>query len=204
MFASDNDITGDATLSAGTIRVGSDRALGSGVLTLSGGTIASAIASTRGLSHPVAFGGDVAIGDATGTGAMVFHGGVDLGGGTRSLTTVTDTTLTGTIGNGGLTKFNAGKLTITGASALPGPTTVSAGRLAVNGALDDSSVMILAAAEVGGWGRRPRRCSPAWPVVSWCGGERREPRSTSWTPTYREAAGTPRGIHTSSGGARSP
>ena len=152
VFTSDNDWTGGATLAAGTIRVGSDGALGSGSLALNGGTIASANASARSLANSIAFGGDAAIGDGTGTGAMTFDGGVDLGGGTRSLTTVADTTLSGTIGNGGLTKLGAGRLTLTATSTYAGVTTVSAGRLSVNGALGDSPVMALVAAELGGSG----------------------------------------------------
>ncbi|MFM8954018.1 MAG: autotransporter-associated beta strand repeat-containing protein, partial [Planctomycetaceae bacterium] len=152
VFTSANDWTGGATLAAGTIRVGADGARGSGSLALNGGTLASADASARVLSNPVAFGGDVAIGDGTGPGAMTFSGGVDLGGGTRSLTTVADTTLSGTISNGGLTKLGAGRLTLTGTSTYTGVTTVSTGRLAVNGALGDSPVMVLVAAELGGSG----------------------------------------------------
>ncbi|MFM7206305.1 MAG: autotransporter-associated beta strand repeat-containing protein [Planctomycetaceae bacterium] len=152
VFTSANDWTGGATLSAGTIRVAADGALGSGSLELNGGTLASANASARVLSNPVAFGGDVAIGDGTGTGAMTFSGGVDLWGGTRSLTTVADTTFSGTLGNGGLTKAGAGRLTLTGTSTFTGPTTISAGRLSVNGILGDTPVAVAAAAELGGSG----------------------------------------------------
>lgn len=152
VFTSANDWTGGTALAAGTIRVGADGALGSGSLALTGGTLASANASARGLSNPVAFGGDAAIGDGTGTGAMTFSGGVDLGGGTRSLTTAADTTFSGTISNGGLTKLGAGRLTLAGTSTFTGPTTVAAGRLAVNGALGESPLMVLAAAELGGSG----------------------------------------------------
>ena len=152
VFTSDNDRTGRTTLSAGTIRVGTDGALGSGTLSLDGGTIASAGASARALWNRVIFGGDVAIGDGTGTGAMTLGGEVDLGGGTRSLTTVVDTTLSGTIGNGGLTKLGAGRLILTASNTYTGTTTISAGRLSVNGALSDSPVMVLAAAEFGGSG----------------------------------------------------
>jgi autotransporter-associated beta strand protein len=152
VFASDNSWTGGATLAAGTIRVGTDGALGSGSLSLTGGALTSADASARVLSNPVAVGGDVAIGDGTGTGAMTFSGGVDLGGGTRSITTVVNTTFSGTISNGGLTKLGAGRLTLTATSTYTGVTTVSTGRLAVNGALGDSPVMVLVAAEFGGSG----------------------------------------------------
>jgi autotransporter-associated beta strand protein len=152
VFTSDNSWTGGATLAAGTIRVGTDGALGSGSLSLTGGTLTSADASARVLSNPVAVGGDVAIGDGTGTGAMTFSGGVDLGGGMRLITTVVNTTFSGTISNGGLTKLGAGRLTLTATSTYTGVTTVSTGRLAVNGALGDSPVMVLVAAEFGGSG----------------------------------------------------
>ena len=152
VFTSDNGWTGGTRLSAGTIRVGTDGALGSGTLSLSGGTIASAGASARALPNPVAFSGDVAIGDGTGTGAMVFGGGVDLGASTRSITTVVDTTISGTIANGGLTKLGAGRLSLSVDNTYTGSTTVSAGRLSVNGALGSTAVTVAGGAGLGGSG----------------------------------------------------
>ncbi|NBV45409.1 MAG: hypothetical protein EBR86_07150 [Planctomycetia bacterium] len=110
-LAGPNAYSGTTNLQAGTIRAGSDGAFGSGTLDLDGGTLASDGAGARSFSNPVAIGGNVTFGDGTGTGAVTLAGAVDLGGATRSLTTVADTTVSGTISNGGLTKLGAGTLT---------------------------------------------------------------------------------------------
>lgn len=147
-----NGFSGAATLSAGTIRVGHDGALGSGSLGLNGGTLASDSATSRTLSNAVAVGGDFTVGDGTGTGAVGFGGGVNLGGATRSITTVADTTFSGAISNGGLTKLGAGKLTLSGSSTYSDPTTVQAGTLALSGTLANSAVTVNGGAVLSGNG----------------------------------------------------
>lgn len=113
-----NTFTGDATLSAGTVQVGNDSALGSGNLVLNGGTLASDSTTARTLANTGAtIGGDVTLGDTTDNGPLTLTGNVNLNTGTRVLTTESDTTIAGSITNGSLTKEGAGTLTLTGSNS---------------------------------------------------------------------------------------
>jgi len=152
VFTSDNSWSGGTNLTGGTLRAGTNSALGTATLSLSGGTIASADSSARTFSNAVTLGGDVTVGDGTGTGAVTFSGATNLGGATRAITTVADTTFSGVISNGGLTKLGAGTLVLTAADTYAGATTVSAGKLLVNGTLVNSAVTVGNSAALGGNG----------------------------------------------------
>ena len=152
VFTSANDWTGGTNLTGGTIRAGADGALGTGTLSLAGGTIASADSSARAFTNAVTVGGDVTVGDGTGTGAVTFNGATNLGAATRAITTVADTTFSGVISNGGLTKLGGGTLVLTAANTYAGATTVSAGKLVVNGSLANSTVTVGSGGALGGSG----------------------------------------------------
>jgi len=152
VFTSANSWSGGTNLTGGTLRAGTDGALGTGTLSLSGGTIASADSSARAFTNAVAVGGDVTVGDGTGTGAVTFSGATNLGAATRAITTVADTTLSGVISNGGLTKLGGGTLVLTAANTYAGATTVSAGKLVVNGSLANSTVTVGSGGALGGSG----------------------------------------------------
>jgi autotransporter-associated beta strand protein len=129
-----NTFGGGATLSAGTLRVGNDAALGTGAFTISGGVLASDSASARVLTNTIIMGGNVQIGDATGTGALTLSN-IDLGTTTRTLTVSNTTTVAGAITNtGGLTKAGVGTLTLSGNNTYSGNTTISAGSIRLNNA----------------------------------------------------------------------
>ena len=148
VFSSANSWTGGTTLSAGTIRFGDDAALGTGAVALNGGTIASANSSARVLSNAVNVGGDVTVGDAVGTGSVTIAGAVSLGGANRTLTTVANTTLSGAVSNGSLTKAGAGTLAVTGTASLTGTTSVNAGALSIasGGSLASTSINVASGA----------------------------------------------------------
>jgi len=152
VLSGSNAYSGTTVLSAGTIRAGDDSALGTGQLALNGGTFAASDSTARTFANAITVGGDVAFGDASGTGALTFSGNADLGGGIRTLTTAADVTVSGTIGNGSLTKTGAGTLTLSGNNTYTGTTAVTAGKLLVNGALASSTTSISAAAVLGGSG----------------------------------------------------
>ncbi|MFZ4733842.1 MAG: beta strand repeat-containing protein, partial [Pirellulales bacterium] len=141
--------SGSTAITGGTIRAGADGALGTGTLSLAGGTIASADSTARTFTNGVTVGGDVTVGDGTGTGAVTFSGATNLGGATRAITTVADTTFSGVISNGGLTKLGPGTLVLTAANTYAGATTVSAGKLLVNGQITSATTSVAALAARG-------------------------------------------------------
>ncbi|MBL9163075.1 MAG: autotransporter-associated beta strand repeat-containing protein [Planctomycetaceae bacterium] len=106
-----SDYPGDVFLTAGTIAVGSNTALGTGPLTVDGGTLRSEGAA-RTIGNVVTIGTTAALG-----------GSLDL-------------TLTGAIsGAGSLIKSGSGRLTLSAVSNYSGTATVDAGALAVNGSI---------------------------------------------------------------------
>ncbi|MEO5712092.1 MAG: autotransporter-associated beta strand repeat-containing protein [Luteolibacter sp.] len=144
-----NDAT---TLSAGTIQVGNNNALGTGVVALNGGTLSSDSTTPRTLANSITFGGDVTLGNGTQTGALALSGSVDLGDATRQITTSSNLTLSGSIGNGGLTKTGSGTLTLSGTNSYTGPTSVTAGKLVVNGSLANTTTTVGSGATLAGTG----------------------------------------------------
>jgi autotransporter-associated beta strand protein len=135
--------TGGTTLQQGTLQVRSGSALGTGGLTINGGTLASVV-SPRTLANNVTVGGNFTLG---GSGqAITLNGTMDLGGGTRIITTANSATLGGIISNGGITKQGAAALTLTAANTYTGATTVSAGSLIIGatGSVGSSSVLDVA------------------------------------------------------------
>ncbi|MFM7107970.1 MAG: beta strand repeat-containing protein, partial [Planctomycetaceae bacterium] len=126
-----NTYTGTTRLSAGILRAGDNAAFSTSTLALNSGTLASDGATARSFSNNVVFGGDVAFGDATGTGALNFSGTVNLGSGTRGLTTVVSTTFSGAVTNGNLTKAGAATLALTNAGNSFGALTVNTGTVSI-------------------------------------------------------------------------
>jgi autotransporter-associated beta strand protein len=137
-----NTFSGGTTLSAGTLSVGNNSALGSGALTINGGTL-SATGGSRTVANSVSVGGDFVIGGAS---ALTLTGNINLGGGTRTIT-VNNTATTTFSGNitepwySGITKAGSGELVLSGTNTFTAPTTVSAGTLtlASNSALGASN-----------------------------------------------------------------
>jgi fibronectin-binding autotransporter adhesin len=125
-----NTYSGGTTLSAGTLTLGNNSALGSGGLTINGGTIA-ATGGSRTLANNVTVGGDFAIG---GSSALTFNGTINLGGGTRTITVnnTAATTFAGSVTEpwySGLNKAGSGELILSGSNTFSAPVTVSDGTL---------------------------------------------------------------------------
>ncbi len=126
------NFTGGTTLSAGTIRVGNDTALGTGALNLNAGTLASSSGTARALANNIVLGGNLALADGTGTGALSFSGTVDLGAASRTLTVSNTSTFSGIVSGAagsGLAKAGAGTLILSGANSFDGAVAVNAGAL---------------------------------------------------------------------------
>lgn len=119
-----NNYTGGTTLTAGVLALGHDAALGSGSLTLAGGTLQSE-GSPRAISNPVLFAADTSI---NGTDDLTLAGPVDLGGAARIVRpgTTARFTFANTVSNGSLT-VQSGRLTLAGNNTFNGLTVGSAG-----------------------------------------------------------------------------
>jgi len=130
-----NGYTGTTTLDGGRIRVGNDLALGTGAITLNGGTISSDSTTARVLGNTgvLTFGTALTIGDATDTGALTFASPTAMLTGDLALTLASDATITSAIGDDlvgyGFTKLGSGTLTLSGTSTFSGTVSLDAGRV---------------------------------------------------------------------------
>jgi autotransporter-associated beta strand protein len=144
-LAAGNSYSGGTTLPIGTVDVGTNSALGTGTLALTGGTLQSD-GPALSLANTINLGGNVTLG---GSANLTFSGATTLTG--NSTVTVTNkglTTLAGAIGETGgpqsLSKAGSGKLVLAGANSYSGGTTLSAGTLtvAVSGALGTGTLIL--------------------------------------------------------------
>ena len=113
-----NDYTGGSTLSAGTVLVGNDAALGAGTVTLAGAVLASDSAAPRTLANAVSILADTTLGTGSSSGALTLAGPVYLGGIAHELTLENNVALTGPVSNGGISKSGAGTLTLDNAGTV--------------------------------------------------------------------------------------
>jgi autotransporter-associated beta strand protein len=147
-----NSYDGGTDLQAGTVRLANNDSIGSGAITFSGGTLASASNESRAITNNLVFNGSATIGDGSNTGAFLFLGSRnDLGGLTRTITTNVSTTVSnGLVGTGGLIKTGLESLTLRGASSFTGDTAVQRGRLVLDGTLASRNVTVAGGASFGG------------------------------------------------------
>ena len=128
-----NDYTGGSTLSAGTVLVGNDAALGAGTVTLAGAILASDSAAPRTLANAVSIIADTTLGTGPANGALTLAGPVDLGGIAHGLTLENNVALTGPLSNGGISKSGAGTLTLDNAGTVLSDTIwINAGKVTLN------------------------------------------------------------------------
>lgn len=125
-----NSYAGGTALNAGQLRLGTDAALGSGPITISGGTLSSDGANARNISNPLKVSGAATLGHATDNGALAFTAPVDLGNAGRTITVNSDVTFANGATNGTLlAKVGTGKLTISGVVNYSGASDVQNGTL---------------------------------------------------------------------------
>ncbi|MEI6239687.1 MAG: autotransporter-associated beta strand repeat-containing protein [Planctomycetia bacterium] len=169
-----NTNSGGVTLQAGSqVVVGNDSAgpagaptsgvFGTGVLTLSGGSLRSTTGAARTVGNAVNVTADTTFFSAgyNTDKSLTFTGPVTLSGGSRTFTVDTTgtgnpaTIFSGAIGDGGngygLTKAGVGMLVLDGSSTYTGATSVAAGSLVVNGSIL-SAVALSGSTSLGGRG----------------------------------------------------
>jgi len=131
-----------ASASTGSVGLITSSAIGTGTLTLNGGTLSSGSVTSRTLLNAAIIGGNVILGDAANNGKLTFSSDVDLGGSARTLTTASAINFDGVVSNGGINKAGAGTLTLGGNSTYTGGTTVEGGTLLVStgGSIAQSSL----------------------------------------------------------------
>ena len=138
-----NTYSGGTTLAAGTLAVGNAGALGSGVLTITGGVLDAAAPLTLS-ALPQDWNGDFAFGGSNRLNAGI---GVVTLGGNRTVTVNGPSALTigGPIGDNGagygLTKAGAGTLVLAGSNTYSGSTTVNGGALVVDQSGNNSGAL---------------------------------------------------------------
>ena len=141
---SGNTYAGGTVLSAGILEYTAPGALSTGQITVNGGEL-TARGGGGNLANNFVITGNVQLG-RTGIGSgMGISGTVDLGSGTRILTTPgVNLAISGVISNGGLTKAGASTLTLTGTNTYTGTTTVNEGTLAVDGdAIPNTGTLVI-------------------------------------------------------------
>jgi autotransporter-associated beta strand protein len=117
-----NTYTGDTTLNAGSIVLGNDDALGTGILNIAGGALVTNSAA-RQLDNNISVTGDFAIEESVAGDLLTLNGAVALNGGTHTVSVNTDSaTFNGSITNGTLVKDGAGDLDLGSSLAMDGLT----------------------------------------------------------------------------------
>ena len=132
-----------ASASTGSVGLITSSAIGTGTLTLNGGTLSSGSVTSRTLLNAAIVGGNVILGDAANNGKLTFSADVDLGGSARTLTTASAINFDGVVSNGGINKAGAGTLTLGGANTYSGLTAINEGTLAVTGSLLNSGTVLV-------------------------------------------------------------
>ncbi|RYD23898.1 MAG: PEP-CTERM sorting domain-containing protein [Verrucomicrobiaceae bacterium] len=133
-----NTYSGGTILNSGQLHIGNNSALGTGTVTVNGGAFLPRTAP-RTLANAILVGADFSVGATGYNNEMNFSGAVNLGGVARTITVADttidpDSTFSGVISNGGLTKAGSGRMVLSGVNTYAGDTTVSAGILTIGGA----------------------------------------------------------------------
>lgn len=144
-----NTYSSGTVLNAGILEYTGAGTLGTGTVTINGGELTARSAGGT-LANDFIVNADFQLGrNGIGSGIGI-SGNVDLGGGTRTITTPgVNPTISGVISNGGLTKAGSSTLTLTGTNIYTGTTNVNAGTLYISGALGNTDVTVASSASIG-------------------------------------------------------
>ncbi len=128
-----NGFSGGASVSAGTLELGSDTALGTGTFTASGVRVSGDSGVSRSLQNLLVWSGTLELGDGVKNGALSFGGNAALHG-DLALDVRSSVTLSGTVsGNFGLRKSGPAELVLSGTNVFAGSVQIAAGSLTLAG-----------------------------------------------------------------------
>jgi autotransporter-associated beta strand protein len=130
-----NTYSGGTRINNGLLAITDNSALGTGTVTINGGTLANSSGAGKTIANNVVFGGDAALGGSPGGASLTINGTTDLGGATRTITMSNSVTFAGVVSNGGLVidaSATNRRLTFTADNTYSGGTAVTAGVLLVN------------------------------------------------------------------------
>jgi autotransporter-associated beta strand protein len=148
-LAGSSTFAGGVTITAGTLQVGADTALGTGTLTASGARISVDSTAARTLQNEQVFNGALSLGSSVHNGSLTFAGSTTM---TSALDLTVDSlvTLQGTIRGGfGITKTGAGDLVLGGSNLFSGSIQLNGGSLVLaggNALLNTGSVVVVSGA----------------------------------------------------------
>ena len=130
-----NSYSGGTTLNAGRLSIGTDSALGTGLVTAAGGSLSSDSSTARTISNPLKITTTSTLGNPTDNGKLVFTSPLDLAGGARTVTFNSDANFTSGITNGNLVaKTGKGTVTVNGVVNFSGAADVQDGTVIYDGA----------------------------------------------------------------------
>lgn len=135
ILSASNSYTGGTVINSGLLAISNSSALGTGTVTINGGTLANAAGSGRTILNNVVFGGDAALGGSPGGASLTINGATDLGGATRTITMSNSVTFSGVVTNGGLVVEASAanrRLTLTTDNTYSDGTAMAGGVLLVN------------------------------------------------------------------------
>lgn len=164
-----NTYSGGTTLNTGTLSLGADNVLGSGLLNLIGGVLASDGAAARTQTNGVTVQASFQFGNTAGTGALTLAGVINLGNSAKTLTISNSiTTFSNTItNNAALLKSGPGTLVLMGANSTFSGTTNLAGVLALgNDNVLSTGTVALSSGTLASDGAATRTLSNAITVVA--------------------------------------
>jgi autotransporter-associated beta strand protein len=129
----ENAFEGGVDLSAGVLSLGNNSALGTGLVTFSGGTLAGVQGALRAIGNEFVMSGILGLGEAVDGGTLTLSGGVALASET-TLRVLSQGTINGVIsGAHSFTKEGGAELTLGGANVFSGSLIVGEGVLKLNG-----------------------------------------------------------------------
>lgn len=134
ILSGNNGYTGGTRINAGFLQVGGSDVLGSGIVTLNGGTLSSDASTARTVTNAWAVTTGSTLGSPLANGFLTLSGPLDLSAGLRNLTVDSAALLTGGSGNGALNKLGLATLTLQGAHNWNDEVEVRNGTLIFDGA----------------------------------------------------------------------